>query len=88
MEGEAEAFEAPKGLLGLDETHTALVRMLLSRPAWSREELMDVAADMDLMLDGALEHINEAAFDKHDMPFFEGEDPITVNAEILEKVEA
>lgn len=88
VEGEAEAFEAPKGLLGLDETHTALVRMLLSRPAWSREELMDVAADMDLMLDGALEHINEAAFDKHDMPFFEGEDPITVNAEILEKVEA
>lgn len=77
-----------KGILGLDEAHSALARMLLSRPTWSREELLDVAADLDLMLDGALEHINEAAFDEHDMALFEGEDPVTVNAEILEKVEA
>lgn len=83
-----EAAEVPTGLLGLDEAHSALARMLLSRPEWSREELLDVAADLDLMLDGALEHINEAAFDTHDMPFFEGDDPLTVNSEILEKVEA
>ncbi len=87
-EVEAEAAETPKGLMGLDEAHTALARMLLSRPEWSREELLDVAADLDLMLDGALEHINEAAFDTHDMALFEGDDPVTVNAEILEKVEA
>ncbi len=87
-EPEQEAAAPSKGLLGLDEAHTALARMLLSRPEWSREELLDVAADLDLMLDGALEHINEAAFDTHDMPFFEGEDPLTVNSEILEKVEA
>ena len=62
--------------------------MLLSRPEWSREELLDVAADLDLMLDGALERINEAAFDTHDMAFLEGEDPVTVNSEILEKIEA
>ena len=88
VEPEAEVAEAPKGLLGLDEAHTALARMMLSRPEWSREELLDVAADLDLMLDGALEHINEAAFDAHDMALFEGDDPVTVNAEILEKVEA
>lgn len=87
LELDAEV-EAPVGLLGLDETHTALARMLLSRPEWSREELMDIAADLDLMLDGALEHINEAAFDAHDMPFFEGDNPVTVNLEFLEKVEA
>lgn len=87
-EVEADAAEAPKGLMGLDEAHTALARMMLSRPEWSREELLDVAADLDLMLDGALEHINEAAFDTHDMALFEGDDPVTVNAEILEKVEA
>ena len=74
--------------MGLNEAHTALARMMLSRPEWSREELLDVAADLDLMLDGALEHINEAAFDAHDMALFEGDDPVTVNAEILEKVEA
>lgn len=87
-ESETETVEAPKGLMRLDEAHSALARMMLSRPEWSREELLDVAADLDLMLDGALEHINEAAFDTHDMPLFEGEDPVTVNAEFLEKVEA
>lgn len=85
---ETETADAPKGLLGLDEVHTALARMMLSRPEWSREELLDVAADLDLMLDGALEHINEAAFAIHDMPLFEGDGPVTVNAGILEKVEA
>jgi uncharacterized tellurite resistance protein B-like protein len=90
LEPEAEPTEstgAAKGLLGLDEAHSALARMMLSRPQWSREELLDVAADLDLMLDGALERINEAAFDAHDMALFEGDDPVTVNAEILEKVE-
>lgn len=85
---EAEVDDAGSTLLGLDEPHTALARMVLSRPQWSREELLDVAADLDLMLDGALERINEAAFDIHDIPFTEGEDPVEVNAEMLEKLEA
>lgn len=87
-EAETETGEPPQGLLGMDEAHTALARMLLSRPEWSRDELQDVAADLDLMLDGALERINEAAFDTHDVAFLEGEDPVTVNPEILEKLEA
>lgn len=41
-----------------------------------------------LRIKDILEHINEAAFDTHDMPLFEGEDPVTLNAEILEKVES
>ena len=83
-----DAPTPPAGLLGLDESHSVLARKLLSRPEWTREELLDIAADLDLMLDGALEQINEAAFDAHDMPFFEGEDPLTINTEFLEKVEA
>jgi hypothetical protein len=80
--------DAATAMLGLDEAHSSLARMLLSRPHWSREELQDVASDLDLMLDGALERINEAAFDTHDIPFTEGDDPVDVNTEILEKLEA
>lgn len=76
------------GLMGLDESHTALARLMLSRPSWTRAELMDAASDLELMLDGALEQINDAAFDVYDVPLFEGDDPVTVNSEILEKVEA
>lgn len=77
-----------EGLLGLDESHTVLARLLLSRREWTREELGDAAADLDLMVDGALETLNEAAFDAHDMPFVEGDDPITVNSELMEKLAA
>jgi hypothetical protein len=87
-ESDLEPSTSAAGLLGLDEAHSALARMMLSRPEWSREELLDVAADLDLMLDGALERINEAAFDAHDMPLCEGDEPVVVNAEFLEKVEA
>lgn len=82
----AESKEEP-GLLGLDEAHTALVRLMLSRPQWSRAELEDAAADLELMLDGALEQVNEASFDAYDLPLSEGEDPIDINAEVVEEIE-
>ncbi|PHU99647.1 hypothetical protein CSQ88_21410 [Iodobacter sp. BJB302] len=85
---DSESITKQSYLLGLDESHDALARMLLSRPQWNREELLDVASDLDLMLDGALERINEATYDVHDIPFTEGDDPIEVNAEVLEKIEA
>lgn len=80
-----EQAAAPAGLAGLDEAHTSFVRMLLSRPSWSRQELLDVAEDLELMLDGALERINDASFDAHDAALTDGDDPVVVNQEILEK---
>jgi hypothetical protein len=83
-----EAAPTASTLLGLDEAHSSFARMLLSQREWSREDLLDVAGDLDLMLDGAIEHINDAAFDAHDIPFSEGDDPVIVNPEILEKLQA
>lgn len=75
-------------LLGLDDSHSSLARLLISRPQWSRQELLDAAADLELMLDGALERINEAALDTFDMPLLEGDDPVEVNSEALERIAA
>ena len=85
---EPEPEDETAASLGLDEAHSALLRLLLSRPEWTRSELEDAAADLDLMLDGALEQINEAAFDAFDEALCEGDDPLTVNTELLEKIEA
>jgi uncharacterized tellurite resistance protein B-like protein len=73
-------------LYGLDTEHSAFLRMIVSRREWSRQELEDVANDMELMLDGALEQINDMAFERFDMPVSEGEDPIEINLEILEEL--
>ncbi|WP_274378506.1 tellurite resistance TerB C-terminal domain-containing protein [Alicycliphilus denitrificans] len=83
-EPEVHLPDAPLGLQGLDAAHTAFVHQLLSRPEWTREELLDLASDLELMLDGALERVNEAAFDAHDGPLTEGDDPITINRDLLE----
>jgi hypothetical protein len=73
----------PLGLVGLDATHSRLVAQLVTRAAWSRAEALDLAGTLDLMLDGALEQVNDACFDAHDMPLTEGDDPIVVNVEVL-----
>lgn len=71
---------------GLDADHSALLRLLVSRPEWSRSDLENAASDMDLMLDGALERINDTAFDLFDMPVTEGDDPIEINPDILDEL--
>lgn len=83
---EPEPEDRTDAPLGLDEDHFALLRLLLSRPEWTRAELEDAAADLNLMLDGAMEQINEAAFEAFDEPLFDGEDPISVNNELIDKI--
>ncbi|AWH48874.1 hypothetical protein C1925_06755 [Stenotrophomonas sp. SAU14A_NAIMI4_5] len=79
--------ESAGQLLGLNQAHSALLRLMLSRPVWTRAELEDGAADMELMLDGALEQINDASFDAYDIPFSDGDDPLEINPEFIEKIE-
>lgn len=75
------------GLLHLDETHSVLGRLLLSRDTWDRSELQVAASELEVMLDGALEEINDAAFEQYEIPFFEGDDPITINHELRERLQ-
>ncbi len=73
-------------LLGLDAEHSAFLRVLAARAQWSRSELTEISQDHGLMIDGAMEQINDAAYRKFDKPFFEGEDPIELNADILKEI--
>jgi len=76
-----EATAAP-GLMGLHQEYSEFVRVLVSRSQWTRAELEELAADRSLLLDGVLEHINEAAFDRFDQPLAEGDDPVEINQEL------
>lgn len=83
--GEREQ-ESSAAVLGLDKQHATFALLIMSRPQWGRSELEDAAADLELMLDGALERINEASFDLYDEPLFEGDDPIEVDKAIIERI--
>jgi hypothetical protein len=73
-------------LAGLDVAHSALLRAISKSSTWAREDLLSVAQSLNLMLDGALEVINEAAFDKCDEPLVEGHDSIEVDAEVMKEL--
>ena len=72
--------------MNLNDVHLAFIRQISIKQIWSREELISIARQMNLMLDGLLELINEAAFEHFDHPLTEGDDPIEINSEVLENL--
>jgi len=74
-------------LPGLDAKHQQFLADLLAKESWTREELQCMAAHSQIMLDGALERINDAAFDLFGEPVTEGDDPVYVQQKILEAAE-
>ncbi|MBW4515345.1 MAG: TerB N-terminal domain-containing protein [Timaviella obliquedivisa GSE-PSE-MK23-08B] len=74
------------GIAGLDAAHSQLLQALAQKPEWQRAELEAIALALNLMLDGALEVINEAAFDQYDESVIEGDHPFEVNADVLQEL--
>jgi uncharacterized tellurite resistance protein B-like protein len=83
-----EEEQTPQALLGLDGAHSTFLRLLVSRPVWTRAELYDAASDLELMLDGAMEQVNEASLDHWDEPLTDGDDPVEVNQELAQRLAA
>jgi uncharacterized tellurite resistance protein B-like protein len=86
----AEAV-APTGaetgpLRGLTGAHAALVRDLAEQASWSRAEVEALAAQYELLVDGALEVINNAAFEHWDAPFSEGDDPVEIDEQVAKEM--
>ncbi len=80
-----ETPQAP-GLMGLDPAHAAFLQALLARPQWTRADLEELAADREMMIDGTLERINEASFDRYEKPILEGEDVVELNQEVVREL--
>jgi len=78
---EVKPGEADK-MWGLTPSIFEIVQILSNKSAWDRRELEELAYNRNLMLEGMLEQINEAAFERFDEPFIEGEDPFEINQEI------
>jgi len=81
---EFEAREPP--VAGLDAPHSALLRALAGRDSWSRADLEAECAAVALLPDGALDTLNEAAYEAAGDPLAEGEDPIDINPEVAREM--
>ena len=71
---------AKEQVTGLDTVHSALLGRLAARPRWTRDDFSQMATDLGLLPDGALETLNEAAFEAVGEPVCEGSDPIDINS--------
>ena len=76
----------PHSLFGFEDDLSQFFRALLARPEWARDDLSALADTMGLMLDGALEQINEVMLDHFDEMLIEGDDPIELNTDLLEQI--
>jgi hypothetical protein len=76
----------PPPIGGLDAIHSDFLRRLARKGAWERIEVERLAAEFGLMPDGALEVINEAAFERCGVPLLEGDETIEVDGQILEEM--
>jgi hypothetical protein len=71
---------------GLDSPHSTLLRLLAGRNTWTRAELEHRCAELKLLPDGAIDRLNEAAYDAAGDPLVEGEDPIDINTEVAQEM--
>jgi tellurite resistance protein len=70
----------------LDEAHSLLLRALVDKGKLSRGEFEQLAASLGLLPDGALDTINDAAFEVCDGLICDGDDPISVDAELAKEM--
>ena len=76
----------PLSAAKLSPAHASLLQRMAERPAWPRDEYEALASEMKLMPDGALEIINERAFELIGSPVLEGDDPIEVDVTIAKEL--
>lgn len=87
VEEPIENFSQPPSqgeVIGLDVAHSTFLQILSQQLHWTREDLAQQAQQADLLLDGALEVINDIAFDRCDEALTDGEDPIELNPDVLQ----
>ncbi len=68
----------------LGAAETEFLALLLTKSAWTRQELAAAAAERTIMLDGTLEVINDASVDVLGEALLDGHDPIYVQTTLLE----
>lgn len=71
---------------GLDMTHKALFDQLITKAAWARNDVHELCSNLKLMIDGAIETINDWAYEKVDAPVLDDDGDIYIDLEIVEEL--
>lgn len=75
-----------ESVVGLDPSHSRLLRVLATRPSWSFAEFVMLADAQGVLPGGALDLLNEAAIDATGDPVVEGTDTLVVDLDVLREL--
>jgi tellurite resistance protein len=84
--GEASATPNLSDFAGLDEAHSSLLKILLDEGALSRQDFEARAHSLKLLAGGALEHVNDWAFEHFDEPLIEDGDKVMIVSHLRDRV--
>ncbi len=73
---------------GLDQSHASLLARLLEKPSWTWAEFDVLSHELGLMAGGALETLNEWAFDHFDEVLIEDGDPLVLSQSCVDALSA
>ena len=73
-------------LASLDEAHQNLFNHLVSQESWEREAFQATCKSLGLMVDGAMEVLNEWAFENANAPLIDDGEPIYVDVSLAKEI--
>lgn len=85
IEGNAQS-SLTTALVGLDNAHSQLYQQLVTKERWERDEVIALCEPLNLMINGAIETINDWAYDIIDAPLLEDDDEVTIDFESVEEI--
>ena len=68
---------------GLDSQHSELFEMLIQKEKWLRDDIKEICAKLNLMVEGAIETINDWAYDLVDAPVLEDDGDIYIDQDVV-----
>ncbi|TAN16877.1 MAG: hypothetical protein EPN45_02100 [Rhizobiaceae bacterium] len=77
-----ETMAETTAFAGLDATLRIFVQELLRKPVWDKGSFEKLAAQLGVLPAGALETVNEWAFDRFEEPLIEETDGLEINPEV------
>jgi len=81
-----QPVEVPASSAALDSNHSTLYQKLIGKEQWSLDEVKNLCEELNLMLEGAIEVINDWAYDIVDAPLVDIGSDVFVDLEIAEEI--
>ena len=81
-----DSSESKDPLASLDKEHRNIFNTIITKESWDRSDIQEICKENGLMFDGAMEIINEWAYDFGNAPLIDDGEPIYVDVNLAREI--